>query len=344
MTARPITKIDALALPYRGRGRLSDVDQLRHWCEGIVEINSTLDFKVSSRGWCYILEEHSLGKGDFDKAERLINTCRKNGLLPLDICCEDDGRQADHLERVVDVTPAAFAQSSVDYLIGGAHKHYYPISFWDGLDVYVQMTVEKIDLKSLFSAVCEPFRLPLQNIAGWNDINSRVAIMSRFKLWEERGKRIVLLHCGDHDPGGLNISNFLRSNLEDLADQVGWWPENLEIDRFGLNADFIRRHRLTWIDNLITSTGGNLADPRHRDHKKPYVQNYLREFGARKVEANALVVRPEAGRKLCLDTILKYVPEGAVEDYEEKLAREQRCAHHEIVKLLRRGVADAQNK
>jgi len=339
-----------LTMPVRGRGRPNAVDEqkydrkLKRWCEGIEEIDSTLDFKVSSRGWCYLLEEHGLKKGDFDTAQRLINNCRKEGFLPFDICCEDEGRAAEHVEDIDDETAEKFAKGWVEYLRHQVHEKFVPISFWDDLDTYVQMTVEKIDLKSLFSSVCEPFRLPLSNISGWNDINSRVAIMSRFKLWEERGKRIVLLHCGDHDPGGLNISNFLRSNLEDLADQVGWWPENLEIDRFGLNADFIRRHRLTWIDNLITSTGGNLADPRHRDHKKPYVQNYLREFGARKVEANALVVRPEAGRKLCLDTILKYVPEGAVEDYEEKLAREQRCAHHEIVKLLRRGAADAQNK
>jgi len=290
-----------------------------------------------ARGWCYILEEHGLGKGEFDKAERLINSCRKNGLLPLDICCEDDGRQADHLERVVDVTPAAFAQSSVDYLIGGAHKHYYPISFWDGLDVYVQMTVEKIDLKSLFSAVCEPFRLPLQNIAGWNDINSRVAIMRRFKHWEARGKRCVLLHGGDHDPGGLHISEFLRSNMADLAKAVGWSPDKLIIDRFGLNYNFIQRHRLTWIDNLITGSGGDLADPDHADHFKPYVQNYLREFGARKVEANALVVRPDAGRKLCLDAILRYVPQNAVVKFKRKLSRLQQQAHREIVQLMGNG-------
>jgi hypothetical protein len=331
--------IAMLALPCRGRGRLRELaqhrydDQLRQWSEGITEINSTLDFKVSSRGWCYILEEHGLGKGDFDKAERLINTCRKNGLLPLDICCEDDGRQAEHLERVDDETPAEFAQSWIDYL-SVAHKGYCPISFWDDLDFYLQMTVEKIDLKSLFSSECKPFHIPLTNISGWNDINSRVAIMRRFAYWERRGKRCVLLHCGDHDPGGLHISEFLRSNVADLAKAVGWSPDKLIIDRFGLNYDFIQRHRLTWIDNLITGSGGDLADAGHADHFKPYVQNYLREFGARKVEANALVVRPEAGRKLCRDAILRYVPQTAVAKFQRRLKLRQAQAHREIVQLM----------
>ena len=49
-----------------------------------------MDFDVGSRGWCYMLERHGLRKGDFDDAQRLINTCRKSGDLPLDICAEDE--------------------------------------------------------------------------------------------------------------------------------------------------------------------------------------------------------------------------------------------------------------
>ena len=328
-----------LALPLRKRGRLSEAEQrrydeqLRQWCEGIVEINSTLDFRVSSRGWCYLLEEHGLSKGDFDKAERLINSCRKKGLLPVDICSEDDGRQAEHLESIDDETATEFAQGWIDYL-GHAHKRYCPISFWEDLDVYVQMTVEKVDLKSLFSSECEPFHIPLSNVSGWNDINSRVAIMRRFAYWERRGKQCVLLHCGDHDPGGLQISEFLRSNLNDLKTTVDWSPDNLHVDRFGLNYEFIRDERLTWIDNLITGSGGNLADPEHPDHLKPYVQNYLRDFGARKVEANALVVRPEAGRKLCRDAILRYVPRTAITEFEQQLDLRQEQARLEIARLM----------
>jgi hypothetical protein len=36
--------------------------------------------------------------------------------------------------------------------------------------------------------------------------------------------RHILLHCGDHDPGGLHISEFLHSNLEELAEAVDWDP------------------------------------------------------------------------------------------------------------------------
>ena len=123
-------------------------------------------------------------------------------------------------------------------------------------------------------------------------------MMERFAEWEADGKQCVLLYCGDHDPGGLHISDFLRANLQDLEKSVGWSPRNLIIDRFGLDFDFTEANGLTWIDNLETSSGRSLADPKHPDHKKPYVQSYLKRFGERKVEANALVARPEAGHEL----------------------------------------------
>jgi hypothetical protein len=277
-----------------------------------------LDFQVSGRGWCYLLEEHGLAKGDFNAAQRLINDCRKSGLLPLDICAEDGKREFDHLERIDTTTPEREARVIVD-MVRLLPRRYTPVSFWEAQTHYVQMLVEKIDLRSLFSRVCSHYRVPLANAAGWADINSRAAMMRRFATWQERGKQCVLLYCGDHDPGGLNISGFLRANLADLSDAVGWSPDDLIIDRFGLNFDFIEAQGLTWIDNLETGSGGRLDDPGHADHLKPYVQDYIRRFGVRKVEANALVTRPEAGRELCREAILRYVAENAPERYLEEL-------------------------
>jgi hypothetical protein len=51
------------------------------------------------------------------------------------------------------------------------------------------------------------------------------------------------------------------------------------------------------------------------------VQDYIREYGRRKVEANALVVLPEIGRQLCRDAILRFIPADAPEKYRRKLDR-----------------------
>jgi hypothetical protein len=289
------------------------------FCAAILELQSRLDFAVGSRGWAYILEgERFINKDELDTAQALVNFCRKTGDLPLNICSEDGKRAAENLETI-HADPEQRAAALFNF-VKNAENYYTPFSFWDDLDVYVQVAVEKSNLKNLFLKVCAEFHVPIANVGGWGDLNVRAGFMQRFKEKEAEGKLCVLLYCGDFDPGGLHISNFLRSNLEDMARAVGWSPDNLVIDRFGLDYDFIERNDLTWIENLETSNGEYpLNDKRHPDHYKPYVQDYLREYGVRKVESDALLKVPELGRDLCRSAILKYVPAGAPRRYQNKL-------------------------
>ena len=311
-------------------------DKVAAFCATILEVQSRLDFKVGSRGWAYILEgERLIDKDEIDAAQALINDCRKSGDLPLDICSEDDKRAADNLEDL-DADPRQRADEIFDY-IRTAENYYTPFSFWDDLDVYVQEAVEKSNLKSLFTKVCAEFCMPIANIGGWGDLNVRAGFMQRFKEKEAEGKTCTLLYCGDFDPGGLHISEFLRSNLEDMARAVGWSPDNLIIERFGLDYDFIERHGLTWIDNLATAKGEYpLDDKRHPDHFKPYVQDYLRKYGVRKVESDALLKVPEIGRELCRQAILKYVPANAPRNYRKKLKPTRADLRRELDRLLRK--------
>ncbi len=314
----------AITIPKRRTGRQSAAAieqynrELAEFCTALKQIDSTLEFKVSSRGWCYLLEEYGLTKGDFDAAQKLINDCRKDGHLPIDFVLVDQSRAFDGQEAIWGHSAESAARNIVDE-IEDAHLSYTPHSFWDDKDVYIQAVVEKIDLKNIFKPVFNRFCIPFANAKGWGDLNIRADMMRRFEEWEDEGKECVLLYCGDHDPGGLQISGCLRSNMEDLADAVGWSPDDLIIDRFGLNHDFIKEQNLTWIDNLETSSSKDLGNPKHPDHYKSYVQDYIEQFGIRTVEANVLVTRIEAGRELCLQAILKYLSDDDPDTYERQV-------------------------
>ena len=283
-----------ITIPRRRVGQQSGAAKERfdravtEFCADLIQIDSTLEFKVSTRGWCYVLEEHGLNKGEFNVAQDRINDCRKDGHLPIDFVLLDESRAFEGQETIWG-DDAEEAASDIIEGIRDAHLRYTPHSFWDDKDVYIQAVVEKVDLKSIFKPVFNRFRIRYANAKGWGDLNVRAEMMRRFREREDQGKRCVLLYCGDHDPGGLQISEFLRSNMEALADAVGWSPKDLVIDRFGLNADFIEEHGLTWIDNLETSSGRHLDSPTHPHHQNAYVQDYIARFGVRKVEANALV-------------------------------------------------------
>ena len=98
----------------------------------------------------------------------------------------------------------------------------------------------------------------------------------------------------------------------------GYDPSDLIIKRFGLNADFIETHQLTWIDNLITGSKKNLASPSHKNFSMPYVQSYITRYGVRKCEANALVPKPVIARELVEQTILGFLGEDATERFKGK--------------------------
>ena len=83
------------------------------------------------------------------------------------------------------------------------------------------MVVEKVDLISLFQPVCRDYKIPIANSKGWSSMLQRAEYARRFKEARDNGLQCVLLYCGDHDPDGLRIGEFLRKNLEDL-NEITW--------------------------------------------------------------------------------------------------------------------------
>lgn len=289
--------------------------KLKTFAETLIKIQEKIDFDISSRGWCYQLEGYGLiNKSQFGLIQRVINECRKKGYLPIGFTAEDKSRSFE----CVDTSSHNVKEFMKDYLdiLNGASDYYEP-SFMDGKDYYVQILVEKIDLKTLFKPITNYYRIPIATAKGWSDINQRAEIISRFKEAEEQGQISVLLYCGDFDCAGLLISETLKKNFNDLQEATGWNCENLIIDRFGLNYDFIINNNLTWIDNLMTGSGKDLANPEHSDYNKPYVKDYIKKYGERKVEANAIVVIPELAKQLLSDTLLKYFSQKDFDDYQK---------------------------
>lgn len=302
---------------------------LKQFAEDLIKIDNTLNFSISSRGWGYLLENKRLiNKDQIDKVEDYVVAARKNGFLPLDFTPEDVSRKVLHNHfhpdySIQDLTAHRLKQVKKMY------DNYHP-EWHKYQNYYVQILVEKVDLLGVFSSVADKYHTPLINGKGQPDINTRAQIGVRFKDAEKKGLIPILLYFGDLDPAGLVIVNGLHDNIDDLKDSHfrdgsgGYDPKNLIIDHFGLHKDQVDEYGFVWIDNLITSTKkkiNDLADPRHNDHKKFYVQNYIKRYGVHKCEANALVTNIPLGEKLVTDALNKYlILENFKPVYEEQKA------------------------
>lgn len=261
--------------------------------------------KVSSRGWCYLLEGMGVvTKGQFNLVEKAINDCRKEGLLPLDFVEADESRRFHHREAMTINTesPEEYLERKLRYLLASdADKD--DVTFWQQQKYYIEMLVEKKDLLNLFQDTCAKYHIAIANSKGWSDLISRGELALRFKEAEQIGLQPVLLYFGDFDVGGLLIAQQLRDNIADIQKATGYDPKNLIIDHFGLGYDFIQKHGLTWIDNLESGSG------KVPDKSKKHVAEYIAKYGERKCEANAVLVREREVLELLEDTIRKYLPD-----------------------------------
>lgn len=310
----------------------------------LLGIQARIRMKISSRGWCYQLENYGLiTKSQFKKVEEAINRCRASGLLPIDFVAEEPARQFRGVEEPTeDPIERTLAWMLRDVLNGA--KYYTP-DWWGEFhgvpaeNCYIQCVVEKIDLITLFEPVCKEYHIPIATSKGWSSMLQRAEYARRFTEAEDKGLHCVLLYCGDHDPDGLRISDTLRANLEQLKDIVwedetpGYNPEYLTIDRFGLNFDLIEELELSWIDNLETGSGMNLASRSHPNHGLPYVQDYIRDVGIRKCEANAIIPYPSRAQGLIRDAIEAYTGPDALSRFAAKRAAANE-AYQEVLDRL----------
>jgi hypothetical protein len=310
------------------------------------QISQKIGFRVSSRGWGYLMEQAGyIDKSQFDKVESAINRCRKIGLLPVDFVAEESARAFVGVEKPNIYTDKPEVKDTLKWILKNVihGDRYYTPDWWEGEEYYIQMLVEKIDLKELWTDICNEYHIPIANAKGWSSILQRAEYARRFKEAEEKGLKCVLLYAGDHDPDGLRISDTLRKNLYDVKDifwsdqKKGYDPSNLEIHRFGLNYDFIVENNYTWIDNLVTGSGnvlarvdeeGNIvpglktkgknAGQEHQNFNMPYLQKYVKKYGVRKCEANAVVTTPRVAQKLVRDEIEKWLGPDSAERFASK--------------------------
>lgn len=310
--------------------------ELLEFADALIEAQEEIGFKMSARGWGYFLEgELVITKAEIDRAEKLVNECRAKGYLPIDFIASEEARKFSGVEKPEEDSPIHYMKR---FLTGALNcQEYYTPDWWEEEEYYIQMLVEKIDLKTLFKPICEEYHVPVATSKGWASMSQRAEYARRFKEAEEKGLKTVLLYCGDFDPDGLRIGETIRKNLYDLIGvnwgdgTKGYDPTELVIHRFGLNYDYIMRNNLTWIDNLITGSKGCLAEEingkivqgrtkqgrPHPNFHLPYVQAYLRKVGVRKCEANAIVKTPMNARILCRASIEAYLGVDALSRFED---------------------------
>lgn len=144
----------------------------------------------------------------------------------------------------------------------------YRLDIWASQDVRPEVWIEKEALIGVIERACQEFRVPYFAAKGYNSQSEQWRAGHRFRGHMHEGKRVVVLHLGDHDPSGLDMT---RDNDDRLA--MFARSHRIELRRLALNMNQVEEYTLA--PNPAKST-----DSRFKD--------YSDEFGEESWELDAL--------------------------------------------------------
>jgi hypothetical protein len=120
--------------------------------------------------------------------------------------------------------------------ISHAARSYY-IDKWADQDYRIEIWVEKEALAGIFARVAGRNDLDYFSCRGYTSQTAMYDAAKRLEGYRDGGQTPVILHFGDHDPSGMDMTRDIRERLEMFLGGDG-----MEVDRLALNMDQVRRY------------------------------------------------------------------------------------------------------
>lgn len=109
----------------------------------------------------------------------------------------------------------------------------YRRDLWATQEYYLEVWIEKEALAGVFEGVCNRFRVPFLCCRGYTSQSEMYVAAKRFVGREP--KHGVILHFGDHDPSGIDMTR-------DIQDRLSLFGAEIELTRVALNMAQIEEH------------------------------------------------------------------------------------------------------
>lgn len=123
--------------------------------------------------------------------------------------------------------------SPVDILRSAADS--YHLDLRENQDEYVEVWVEKDALVGVIEKACTPLDVGYLSCRGYVSQSAMWRAARRFKDVESYYET-TLIHLGDHDPSGIDMTR-------DIQDRLKMFGSNVEVKRIALNMDQIEEHQ-----------------------------------------------------------------------------------------------------
>ncbi|MFT9078641.1 hypothetical protein [Ethanoligenens sp.] len=175
----------------------------------------------------------------------------------------------------------------------------YHLDHWKGQKNYVEVWVEKDALIGIVGQICGQLDVSHFSCRGYVSQSEMWGAAQRLHRHHEQGQRIILLHLGDHDPSGQDMSR-------DIRDRLTMFDPNLKVEfhRLALNMEQIERYSPPPNPTKLSDSRAN---------------GYIEKYGYECWELDAL--EPQVISDLIRENVVKY---RSARQYKSVLKQEKR--------------------
>jgi hypothetical protein len=173
----------------------------------------------------------------------------------------------------------------------------YSITHWDGQENYVEIWVEKQAIEDVVARPAGRWNVGYFACKGYVSQSSMHEAALRIREQEDDGKTCTIIHLGDHDPSGIDMTR-------DIKDRMYTFGANVDVVRIALNMDQVEAYD-------PPPSPAKITDSRARD--------YIEIYGDDSWELDAL--EPATLESLIEDHITSRLD---MDLYDERIQREAR--------------------
>lgn len=111
----------------------------------------------------------------------------------------------------------------------------YQVDKWKEQPFRVEVWIEKDALVGVIEGVCDRLDVPFFACRGYTSQSEMWGAARRLMHWRDQGQTPVILHLGDHDPSGIDMTR-------DIVDRLALFAGDMEVDRLALNWNQVERY------------------------------------------------------------------------------------------------------
>lgn len=196
----------------------------------LIESYQDQGYTLTVRQLYYQLVARDVIPNDLNSYKRtaaIINDAKLAGLIDWD-AIED--RTRDFIVR----SRWRSVSSILDTCVRSFH-----MNMWEDQDYQVYVIVEKEALVGVLERTCNTYDVPLLAARGYPSSSVLYDFAKNHIIHKPKNKQHMIIHLGDHDPSGIDMTRDLTERLNLLCG----YPVNLAVERIALNYDQIEELR-----------------------------------------------------------------------------------------------------